>query len=191
MLLPTMEQQLTGLRALAIAEFRNILHRSGVEVGMSPSAPSGSYQSKTISRRVREKRKLLTFAPWGPLAAVGLALLLVLDWMNKIPAHGIWVRLVPPVLKTTSAAVRPRAVIVRVSFIEKKAEYSIDGISFPSEQISMRLKEQLARQPEWVVYIDGAPQVDVRDVGIVINAANLLHAKVVLLTAKSQAMAAR
>jgi hypothetical protein len=47
------------------------------------------------------------------------------------------------------------------------------------------LRSQLSRLPEWVVYIDGAPTLELRDVGVVIDVANNLHAKVVLLTSKS------
>jgi biopolymer transport protein ExbD len=153
------------------------------------SPPSGNYQSNTISRRVRTPRRvsISTLSMWAPVTALVLLFVLIVFWIfNAEEAKiGIWVHILPPISSVTTAAAQVRPVIVKVSLVNKVPVYSIGGQTFPIEQLSMRLRSQLSRLPEWVVYIDGAPTLELRDVGVVIDVANNLHAKVVLLTSKS------
>jgi hypothetical protein len=120
------------------------------------------------------------------MTALVLLFVLIVGWLNYIQELkvGIWVRTVPPDSFVTTTAAHVRPVIVKVSLVNKKPVYSMDGQTFPIEQLSMRLQSQLSRLPEWVIYIDGAPTLELRDVGIVIDVANNLHAKVVLITPK-------
>jgi hypothetical protein len=153
------------------------------------SPPSGNYQSNTISRRVRTPRRLSipTLSMWAPVTALVLLVVLIVFWIFNTEGRkvGIWVRTVPPTSFVTTTAAHVRPVIVKVSLVNKMPVYSMDDQAFPIEQLSMRLRSQLSRLPEWVVYIDGAPTLELRDVGIVIDVANNLHAKVVLLTSKT------
>lgn len=53
------------------------------------------------------------------------------------------------------------------------------------------LKEQLKIRPNWVVYIDGDPNLPFAHVAEVVNAVKKLHAKAVLLTPESRSLLKR
>jgi hypothetical protein len=133
-----------------------------------------------------------------PITAGFTALILTLVWVmfcliyEVVTPVGIWLRLAPAYTDRLGSPDLVAPIVVHVSLVNHQSVYTINGLVVPSDALSIELKKQLKLRSQWLVYVDGdSATLELRDVARVIDVANTLHAKVVLVTPKTRPMAAR
>jgi hypothetical protein len=111
-----------------------------------------------------------------------------IDATAKLTPKGLVVRLVQPgVPLQPSPGIQP--VLVHVSPVPGtwQTALSVNGQPVAHENLEAVLRQELKlRPPDWPVYVEGERDLDWGSVGRVIDVAQGLHARVVLLTARSR-----
>ena len=160
--------------------------------------PTGSYPSEVVLRRVRDKGQFGRRSQWELYShwALYMVLFLVLVWVPvcvitglRWPVRGIWVRVLLPEIPSVVTKVSPTPkLVLRVVCNKSGTAYMINGRLQPSKDSEDELKHQLARQPNWTVYVDGDSDCGFRDVVDAIDIVRAAHAKVVLVTPSSRSL---
>jgi len=157
--------------------------------------PTGSYPSEVVLRRVRGKRQFARQSQWELYSywALYMVLFLVLVWVPwcvltslKLPAYGIWVRVLLREIPSVATKVSPTPeLVLRVVCNKRGTMYMIHGRLLPSKDLQDDLKHELARQPDWTVYVDGDGDCGFSEVMDAIDIVRAVQAKVVLVTPAS------
>ena len=158
--------------------------------------PTGSYPSEVVSRRVRDRGQFARQSQWELYShwALYIVLFLVLVWVPvcvftsfRLTPLGIWVRVLVQRIPSAPTTVLPTPkLVLRVVCNKSATAYMINGRLLPSKDLQDELKHELARQPDWTVYVDGDSDCGFSDVMDAIDIVRAVHAKVVLVTPASR-----
>jgi biopolymer transport protein ExbD len=154
---------------------------------ITPSPDSG--RAPLRQRRNWPLPKRLAMLPSFSLTASLIVALAVVGFRlveasrETIPARGIYVRLSARDYNEAkkNMAVSPLVVTV-VRTKSDSPQFLLNGNDVKFENLHNALKYELSRRADWVEFVDGDEDLPFQDVVAVVDAANSLHAKCVLLT---------
>lgn len=136
--------------------------------------------------RPRSLKRISTFPHFPLLLATLLALLVFILAIlhTPFPSKGLYVSLnvKPSEAGIPDSAMPPVVVRIRLPRPGAVPKLSVDSTSVDWESLGDALKGQLKLRAQWIVYVDGDPNLPWQDVAQVADIAKGLHAKVVLLT---------
>jgi biopolymer transport protein ExbD len=77
-------------------------------------------------------------------------------------------------------------IFVQVTCVGRNAVYDVDGRIVSVRALKYEIKQELAKQPDWIVYVEGDPECDYENVLFAIDIIRGLHARPVLVTEKTR-----
>jgi hypothetical protein len=121
----------------------------------------------------------------GMIVSVAVAGAMMIEREHRRPL-GLWVHTVKPGAELVRSDSWTEPLIVRLRYAGSGREsiVYVNSTLTPWDELSQRLKEELSRRRDWVVYVEGDDDVAWGNVTQVIDVARGLNAKVFLLAKK-------
>jgi biopolymer transport protein ExbD len=151
------------------------------------SPPTGGYQAHVIRKRVRGRRKPLSLPNWSFfVVSIFIPLAIIVWWLSApAPKIGLWVSILRTAPTSASLTTKTPNILLQVSCVNRKASYDLDGRIVPIERLRYEIKQELAKQPDWIVYVKGDPDCDYQNILFAIDIIRGLHARAILATEKT------
>jgi biopolymer transport protein ExbD len=157
---------------------RNLLEgTSSAGEGRAFSGPSGPH------RRFSRPRRTLALLPYFPLLTIPVLMIMVFEGMilAPLPAKGLHVfASTQHLLKAQSDPAGP--LVVSAQRRNGNVRFLVGGNPVPLENLHDALKKELSRRADWVVFVEGDDDLPFQNIVEVIDIANSLHARSVMLT---------
>lgn len=143
-------------------------------------------EPKNLSLVRRPERAFSVLPSFGFFCATFLSffvLLFIADRMNRPVPMGLWVSILrTPINHVDSGLIPPLVLSVERAGLNQPSRLYLNGALVPWTDLQNALKQQLKVRAEWVVYVQGDPDLPFHDVAGVVDVIHGLHARVVLLT---------
>ena len=136
-----------------------------------------------VRRPLREK--FIGLPHFGTIAAFTMFLILVPVWIGfswRTTPKGLLVGISSNEYLKASSNRSVGPLMISVERCGKSVCYRIDGNKVAAEGLYDALKKELSRRADWVVFVEGDPDLPYQDIVHVIDVAHELHARSVLFT---------
>lgn len=144
--------------------------------------PNVSFEER---QRLAPSRGGAILPHWGLLFSAIFGVLLlptaILQHLNHLTPKGIYVSLSSTHFAKAKASLSMPPIIVSVQW-RGSARFLLNGTEVRREDLGPALKAELSRRPEWIVFVEGAGELDVSEVMYAVDVIHDLHATSVLLT---------